>query len=162
MSMIGNFAAVSASRLDELIKNPEQIGDFLEEISEGAEGDGDFLDVDKSWHGIHFLLTGSAWEGDAPLKWVVLAPTEIGEDVGYGPARILKPPEVAEVSKALVPITVDQLRVRYDCEVMNKSEIYPQGWAHDDADYILGNFEDLKKLYESAARRSMGIIQWLN
>lgn len=162
MSMIGNFLAVSAAKIDELIQNPDEVSAFLDEISENAENNGDFLDVDKSWHAIHFLLTGSTWEGEAPLKWVVLAPREVGEDVGYGPARVLTPLEVAEVNDAIAPLTSELLKEKYDWELMNKSEIYPQSWRDGDADYILGNFASLKQLYESAARRRMGIIQWLN
>jgi hypothetical protein len=30
-----------------------------------SEGEGDVVDLDKTWHGIHYLLTGTAWEGDA-------------------------------------------------------------------------------------------------
>lgn len=161
MSMIGNFAAITAEQVDELIQDPERTTDFLDELAEGT-GNEDFLDVDKSWHGIHFLLTGSAWEGDAPLKWVVLAPREIGEDVGYGPARILTPAEVSEVNKALASIPADQLQSKYDWQALNRNEIYPQNWSEGDHDYIVGNFEDLKKLYASAAHRGMGIIQWLN
>jgi hypothetical protein len=68
MSMIGNFLAVSAAKVEELMKNPEDIAAFLEEITESVEDNRDFLDVDKAWHGIHFLLTGSTWEGEAPLR----------------------------------------------------------------------------------------------
>jgi hypothetical protein len=25
------------------------------------------MDLDKSWHGIHYMLTGTAWEGTPPL-----------------------------------------------------------------------------------------------
>src|SRR6187401_1556372 len=32
------------------------------------EGEGQSTDLDKAWHGIHYLLTGTAWEGPAPLN----------------------------------------------------------------------------------------------
>jgi hypothetical protein len=66
------------------------------------------------------------------------------------------------VSEALARITPDQLKQKYDWKLINNSEIYPQGWREGDEDYILGNFASLKKLYESAAHRHIGIIQWLN
>jgi len=31
--------------------------------------EGTRCDLEKSWHGIHYLLTGSAWEGDPPLRF---------------------------------------------------------------------------------------------
>jgi hypothetical protein len=163
MSMIGNFLAISAEKLEELMRDPEPIGPFLAAtIDDQDELGADFLDVDKSWHGIHFLLTGSVREGDAPLKWVIFAPSELGEDLGYGSARVLKADEVAEVSKALAPVTPDKLKRKCDWNLMNDSEIYPQGWRAGDEDYIAENFAALKKLYESAARRRMGVIQWLS
>src|SRR5215207_2984929 len=37
---------------------------------EADEGDlGEAGDLEKAWHGIHFLLTGTAWEGDPPLSF---------------------------------------------------------------------------------------------
>ena len=43
------------------------------------------IDLDKSWHGIHFLLTGAAWEGERPLNFLILGGEEVGDiDVGHG------------------------------------------------------------------------------
>jgi hypothetical protein len=163
MSMIGYFLAVSAAKLDELERDPASVVAFLDAAIEDQDELGaDLLDVDKSWHGIHFLLNGSAWEGEPPFKWVVFAPKQLGEDAGYGPARVLSPDQVIEVSKALAAITADKLKKKCDWKLMNDSEIYPQGWRSGDDDYIAENFTHLKKLYESAARRRMGVIQWLS
>jgi Domain of unknown function (DUF1877) len=163
MSMIGNFLAIPTEKLAELMQDPATVAPFLDATIDDQDDIGaDFLDIDKSWHGIHFLLTGSVREGDAPLKWAVFAPTELGEDTGSGPARILRPEEVIELSKALAPITPDKLKKKCDWTLMNDSEIYPQGWRAGDEAYIAENFAALKKLYESAARRRMGVIQWLS
>jgi hypothetical protein len=176
MSMIGNFLAVTADKLNELVRDPAGMREFLDaSVEDQDELGADFLDVDKSWHGIHFLLTGdkgrvaresrveaeSVREGEPPLRWAVIAPTEIGEDIGYGPARVLTPDQVIEVSKALAPVTADKLKRKCDWQLMNDSEIYPRGWRAGDEEYIAENFTQLKKLYESAARRRMGVIQWL-
>jgi hypothetical protein len=37
------------------------------------------LDVDKAWHGIHYLLTGTAWEGDPPLDFIVKGGSQVGD-----------------------------------------------------------------------------------
>ena len=162
MSMIGYFLAVKPEQVDELVRDPASVATFVAEAVEDQDELGaDFLDVDKSWHGIHFLLTGAVTGGEAPLAWSVFAPSTIGEDVGYGPARLLMPNEVADVSKALAPITADKLKRRCDWNVMNEREIYPQGWQRGDEDYIADNFNQLKKLYESAARRKLAIMQWI-
>jgi hypothetical protein len=177
MSMIGNFLAVTAEKLNELVRDPATVAEFLEiAIEDQDELGADFLDVDKSWQAIHFLLTGdegrvaresrvetgSVHEGESPLRWVVFAPTEIGEDSGYGLPRALTADQVVEVSKALAPITADKLRKKCDLKLMNDREIYPQGWRAGDEDYVAENFAHLKKLYESAARRRLGVVQWLS
>ncbi len=162
MSRIGYFLVVKPEQADELVHDPAAVAAFLADAVEDQDELGaDFLDVDKSWHGIHFLLTGSAAPGDGPLASVVFAPTTIGADVGHGPARLLMPSEVIEVSKALAPMTADKLKRQCDWNVMNEREIYPQGWTAGDEDYIAENFAALKKLYDSAARRQMAIVQWI-
>ena len=161
--MIGYFLAVKAEQSEMLVNDPASVATFVAEAVEDQDELGaDFLDVDKSWHGIHFVLTGAVTGGDAPLAWVVFAPTSIGEDLGHGPARILKPDEVVEVSKALAPLTADKLKRRCDWNVMNEREIYPRSWRSGDEDYIADNFNHLKKLYDAAARRRMAVVQWVS
>src|SRR3712207_3831611 len=102
MSMICNLRQVEEAEIEELLANPEHIGDFLygdvddEHEYEDIEREGE-IDLDKAWHGIHFLLTGTAWEGQEPLCYLLVGGEYIGdEDVGYGPARVLRPHEVAD------------------------------------------------------------------
>ncbi len=73
------------------------------------------------------------------------------------------PHDVVEVSKALAPMTADKLKRRCDWNVMNDRKIYPQGWRAGDEEYIAENFNRLKKLCESAARRSAcgGRARWI-
>src|SRR5687768_13192892 len=37
------------------------------------------IDLDKAWHGLHFLFTGTAWEGAPPECFLVSGGTEIGQ-----------------------------------------------------------------------------------
>lgn len=160
--MIGYFLVIKSEQSDALVKDPVSVASFVTEAVEDQDELGaDFLDVDKSWHGIHFLLTGAVTGGEAPLAWVVFAPTPIGENLSHGPARLLMPNEVVEVSKALAPMTADKLKRRCDWKVMNEREIYPQGWRIGDEDYLADNFNHLKKLYDSAARRRLSVLQWI-
>jgi hypothetical protein len=45
------------------------------------------LDLDKAWQPLHFLLTGTAWEGDEPGCYLVRGGEELAEGRGRG-ARI--------------------------------------------------------------------------
>jgi Domain of unknown function (DUF1877) len=52
--------------------------------------EGHEADLDKAWHGIHYLLTGTAWEGEPPLDFLVRGGRTVGTiEVGYSPARVL-------------------------------------------------------------------------
>ena len=73
------------------------------------------VDLDKSWHGLHFLLTGSAWDGAPPLNFLVAGGTEVGDiDVGYGPARAFRAAEVAQIDQALGVLSADELKRRFN------------------------------------------------
>src|SRR5690348_12146296 len=86
MSMIGNFLLVSDDELQRVLAAPASVHDLVDAAYEGRGRD--LVDVDKAWHCLHFLLTGTAWGGEPPLNFVAIGGTEIGEeDVGYGPAR---------------------------------------------------------------------------
>ncbi len=160
MSMIGNFLAVSEEKAEELKKIPGQIADFL--YSDEVQKSDSFLDIDKAWHGLHFLLTGSDWEGEEPLKSVVFGGTDYGDDVGYGPARILGLGEVRTVEDAISAIKSSSLKSRFDASVLNSADIYPTGWEMDDAEYIIDAFENVKTFYKNAVVNNQCVIQFLN
>jgi hypothetical protein len=128
----------------------------------------DVLDIDKAWHGIHFLLTGSAWEGEFPLAFLVSAGKEIGdEDVGYGPARGFMSREVREIASALEAISPDELHSRFDPAAMLAANIYPEIWDRDPADddtagYLVEYYGLLRDFIRRAADRRLGLLVWLN
>ena len=162
MSMIGNYLALSVEQLDALRGNPESVSDFLYP-DEGDPNCEASLDIDKSWHLIHFLLTGSAWEGTAPLADAVLGGVELGdEDVGYGPARFLIPDRVGEVAQALARIGGDELWRRFDPAAAAAAEIYPEGWSQDDREYVVGNYEDVVSFFRRAADAGNAVLIYLN
>jgi hypothetical protein len=129
-----------------------------------ADGEVSDTDLDKAWHGIHFLLTGSDWGGDPPLNFLVAGGTPVGDiDVGYGPARVFRSTEVAEIHKALGGLQEDDLRKRFQPDVMMKKDIYPTIWDRDPKDddalgYLLEYFAVLKKFVSDAADKGLGIV----
>ena len=165
MGMAGFFAAVDADTLDRLRAEPERLADYLfPDDDEGTELE-NAIDVDKAWHAIHYLLNGTAEGGDEPYALVVLGGQEIGEDIGYGPARLLFPEQVADIAGALREFDADALAARFDPEAMEESQIYPeQIWTRDGQealDYVLHYYQLLCGFYEEAAARGDGVILWL-
>jgi|MudIll2142460700_1097286.scaffolds.fasta_scaffold34605_3 hypothetical protein len=131
------------------------------------ETDGPAFEVDKAWHGIHFLLCSSAWEGRHPLNFIVAGGTPIGDvDVGYGPARAYTSTEVAEIAQALQSITGDQLRAKFDSKVFFDNKIYPEIWNEPVEEcldsYLLSYFEDLKAFVLKARDDGRGLVVYLN
>lgn len=166
MSMMGNYLRISGAELEAVLQSPEQISDFLYSEEAGFKpAAGQHLDIDKSWHLIHFLLTGRAWDGEDPLRNVVLGGSEIGDqDVGYGPARYLRPSQVCEISGTLSSISGDELWRRFDVTKVRAAEIYPSGWEGIDEErsYILENFEALKAFFNEAAQENEAMLLYLN
>lgn len=167
MSMIGNFRMSSDSEIQGLLAEPETIEELLypesEELIEGVSE----IDIDKAWHGIHFLLCDTPWGGNHPLNFVLSGGAAVGDvDVGYGPARVYTSSEVSEIASALEPITKEKLRKKFDSKVFVENEIYPEIWDEPIEEcldtYILSYFEDLKSFVLKARDKSKGLIVYLN
>lgn len=160
--MIGNFFAIEEAKAKELMSNPDAIADFIYSEESPIDESEDFLDIDKSWHGIHYILTNDVWEGEPPARDVILGGEAVGEDVGYGPARFLNIEEVKNVNSYLSTINSNYIKEKYNPTELENNEIYPNSWADEDYDYLVGYFEDLKKFYEKAASENKMVIQYLN
>jgi hypothetical protein len=129
-----------------------------------APGEVDTIDLDKAWHGIHFMLTGTAWEGEPPLNVLVQGGTVIGEvEVGYGPARGMTAVEVRAIAEALAGIDEAFMRARFDPARMMQLDIYPGIWDRDPAEddsfgYCMEYFGALRTFVMRAAERGVGLI----
>lgn len=166
MSMNGNFRALPDEELDTLRTDPSRVEQLLYASYFGGSSNGhDELEIDKAWHGIHFLLTGSAWEAGLPLGFIVAGGEEVGDDLGYGPARALRSEDVLKIDGALDPLTTDELRRRFDANRMTELEIYPFGWSHDpdgELEYLLEFYTELRAFVRRTAERGHGLLVYLS
>lgn len=162
MSMIGNFLMVSSADAAYLLENPATIEAFLYEKEHPTDR---YLDIEKTWHVIHFLFTNTADEAPPPEGAIILGGLPIGdEDVGYGPARILNSEEVVSVADLLENMPAPLLIKKFDLSAINKAEIYPTHWTGDseEFEYITENYQALRDFYKLAASRKMHVVQYLN
>lgn len=122
------------------------------------------VDLDKAWHGLHWLLTGSEGPTSDVLSDAVFGGEEIGVDLGYGPGRLLTADRVKTVHARLAQIQPDTLRQRMDHEAMESADIYPSIWDEKDVfDTVLAPaFEDLSAFYAAAAEHDESVIQTLS
>lgn len=157
MSMIGSYFRVNRDQLEEMLRNPEFVSKTIFKDVKGANT----LEIDKAWHGIHFLLTGDPWGGKPPLKYVVLGWKTLGEeDLGYGPPQYINPEQVKEAAKSLSEVSMDELRKRYNPDRFFEEEIYPEIWdeGEEALNYLLDFFLDIVKFFESAAKNDQAIV----
>ncbi len=112
MSMVLYLGKIPADDVDDLLAEPEKIHDLLEELDETGIG------LDKNCHAIHFLLTGDADYGE--------------EDVGYGPARVLRPGQVQAFHELLRTIDAAEMRRRFEPAALAAAQVYPEIWDEDE------------------------------
>ena len=62
MSMICELFAIDPQSAHQVLGNPAGIRKLLESLKQSDA----VLSLEKSWHGLHFVLTGSAWKGNPP------------------------------------------------------------------------------------------------
>ncbi|MBC7818090.1 MAG: YfbM family protein [Planctomycetaceae bacterium] len=165
MSMIGNYRRLTPLELNSLRENPRSVMAFLYSADRSRPPENRHLDIEKSWHVIHFLLNGDAWDGDSTLVNVVLGGSDLSDEgFGYGTVRFLLPDEVREVSEALSDVPAFELLQRFDAEALNDAEIYPHGWSDDskEGEYIRGHYVALQEFFDQAAKAGDAMLLYLN
>ena len=133
-----------------------------------AEGEGLSADLDKAWQGIHYLLTGTAWEGREPLNFLLAGGRPVGDiDVGYGPARVFSAAETRAAHDALAQLDDGELRRRFDPAEMMSKEIYPEIWDRppeedDTIEYLMEYVGILREFLAQAVEKRLGLVVCLN
>jgi hypothetical protein len=132
-----------------------------------AREDDDELDVDKAWHGLHYLFTGTYGDGEEPATYIMSGGELIGSvDVGYGAARAIRSAGVRSFDDFLSALDRDELLRRFDPARMHALDIYPRMWDREDPDeafeYLWEYFQELRQFVARAARRSDGMIVYLS
>ncbi|MEO1469034.1 MAG: DUF1877 family protein [Pseudomonadota bacterium] len=121
------------------------------------------LDLDKAWHGVHWLLAGDA-ETTALPAGVLLGGREIGEDIGYGPLRVATPAETQAVADHLVPLDRAALETRLDPAAMAAAELYPGHWTEDPTlpAEVLDRATETTAFIVARAKAGEGLAIWLS
>jgi hypothetical protein len=120
------------------------------------------IDIDKAWHGIHYLLTGSIESNSTLASKVIMGSENIGPDRGYGPAKLLYPTEVKAIAHLLEEITPDVLRRRFKPREMTQVGVYPAViWERDGEEaltYVLDYYKKLVAFYKLAAEKGQAVL----
>jgi hypothetical protein len=155
MSMICYVGQVSDQDLQKIKEDPTQVELLLDAAEQNC-------DLDKSWHALHYILNGDAWDGEFPLNFLASGGEEIGEDMGYGPARFLNAAETQILKTELDKITVADFENKFDPQALTTSEIYPAiDWADDTRPWLTDSYKSIKDYIEDAVTSKKGIYIYL-
>ena len=161
----------SMSRTHRAVASGEDLVKLLENRlsrrAEAAGGKRDVLDLEKAWHGVHYLLTGAVEPGPELRSQAVLGGVELGDDPegfsGYGPARYFRAAQVRQLSQELGrPELESEAAARFDAARMSQLQIYP-GWreGEQDKEWLMDAFRRLRNFYLSAAAQGRAVITCL-
>ncbi len=126
------------------------------------------LSLEKSWHMLHYLFTGHVEPANAPGD-LLLTGEEVGEDLGYGPARLHDETQTREHSRFLDGQDLARLQARIDPKEMNTLGIYaiPRG-PGPDAEYenelredVALYFPRLRDYVREMADKGNGLLVWI-
>ena len=132
------------------------------EVNEGTR-----CDLEKSWHGIHYLLTGSAWEGDPPLDFLVNGGRQVGKiDPDHGPVRAFRADQTRAIHESLSSLSPYELRKRFNARDMTAKEIYPDIWTRsvleeDSLRYLMDSLDKLRAFLRQTVEAQLGILIFL-
>jgi len=158
MSMTFELLAIPAAQARDLAADSSGVQNLLN----SAAGSADLLSLQKSWHGLHYVLTGSAEEGAPPLNFLMAGGEPlVEEDAGYGPARLLANEELRTVDAALDAFTEADFDRNFDLGEMAANQIYPFIWDEplDNLKREYGGYlAKLKELVKRATKAGHSLI----
>ncbi|WP_271784429.1 YfbM family protein [Aquimarina algiphila] len=166
MGMIGNIVRVSQNELNTFLENSEL---FEKKIYSEENYDAEWnLDLDKSWEGIQYLLTG---KGMAELEepniltraFFSFQILDEEQDLGYGPAQYLTSEQVTETNSELQKLDIDKLKNKVSGTDMIEKGIYPEIWTESEAlEFLFDNFKDFLDFYKKASENNEAILSFIN
>lgn len=138
---------------DQTIATLQQMQPTFRADIAAMNGPNDELLLGKAWHGVHYLLTGTAWDESTMLGKAIMGGSEVGEDLGI----------VKQVAAALDAVKDIDLRRRFKPKRMEDLEIYPNGGWDDAAQaWLEKSFHGLREFYRNAAKKDAAVLIWLD
>ena len=126
------------------------------------------ISLEKSWHILHYLFTGHAGSASAPGD-LLLTGEAVGDDGGYGPARLHGPTQTQEFSRFLKAQDLARLQARVDFEQMGRLGIlYSPRGPGSDAEFQMirdevGFYFPLLRDYVGAmSDKGNGLLVWVS
>ena len=153
--------------------SPQELKHYIDESSllahrvhHLADTDTARYDIDKSWDGIIFLLTGkNSSDTTEPLSRLIFSNRLIDkqQDLGTGPAYYLLPEEVTELYQKIKDIVPSSLKKNFNAAAMKELGVYPNNvWDEEEVDdYLIEYFETIQEVFETASENGEAVISFI-
>ena len=127
-----------------------------------APGEGDLGpdgDFEKSWQGLHYVLTGTAWEGNPPLNFLMGGGRALDVWGNDNPLLAHGSADTRRIADALTALSDEEARRRVNREEIVRLDIYPGIWDDDEGvEYLLDEVRRLRKTVSKVAGRGLGLL----
>jgi hypothetical protein len=127
-----------------------------------APGEGDLGpggDFEKSWQALHYILTGTAWEGQPPLNFLMGGGRELEIPSHDNPLITHSSADTRRIAEALAALSDEEARRRVNREEMVRLDIYPGIWDDDEGvAYLLEEVRRLRETVSAIAGRGLGLL----
>ena len=138
---------------------------------DGSAGlDRPHCDLEGVWQGLHFIFTGTAWEGDVPACYLLRGGEEIGDpdELGYSVLHALTPDQVQRFGAFLHALSPDEIARRFDPARMTALQITLNTWGRvaehkvGPLDRLLVGYGELCAFVDAATESSAGAIVYVS
>jgi len=167
---------ITPSGLDSLLKSEDAVTDFMDSrLPEYTEDEGvpgheteesdredEGLWLGKTWHLLHFLITGDPESKRYPLAYAVMAGHSLHES--WPELTYVAQEEVRDIADALVGLSEEDLRSNAVSERILTAEIYRHSGRvdEDDFEYTLDLFCRLRAYYQDASRNGNSMLRYFH
>ena len=160
---------IAPEYLEKLLSSEDAIDEFMEfqfpdsdapedfnKDENPAEDDG--LDLEKIWHFLHYLITGTECGGDYPLGYAIMTGHPFHED--SSDLTWLAPEEVKDIADALDNLSEEDLLNKCKQEKGSKRNIYKYSndFDKEDVKQAIPYFHKLRNYYQVAARKGNAML----
>ena len=115
-------------------------------------------DLEGVWDGLHFLFTGTAWEGDEPACYLIRGGEQIGDadELGYSVLQALTPDKVQQFSTFLHGLSHEELGRRFYPARMKELRVDQRPMEH-----LLNAFEELRAFVDATVEARAGAVVYV-
>ena len=159
------FIRINPQILESYLQDPDLLKqDYFTE--EGVKKATNVYDIDKSWDGIIYLLTGkNSSDSSEPLSRLMFSNQLIDaeQDLGTGPAHFLNVQEVWQLQQQIKDIDPHALKAKFNAGAMKELGVYPNNVWDEAAvdDYLIEYFETVQEIFALAAENREAIITFM-